>query len=188
MWYNNRMKPDDHESPKNPGGQGGSRREVTPAAYIKAARSFLRDGKQKAAYSVLLEARVHYPDEPLILSYAGCLQAIVDRKYRSGVDACRRALSLFKSSDPYTASVVYPILYLNLGRAYLAAGKKKDAIDAFQKGQRYDRSHLEIKKELQLLGVRKQPPLSFLSRSNPINKYIGLLLHKSGRGGKTAVR
>jgi tetratricopeptide (TPR) repeat protein len=155
-----------------------------PVHYIKAARTHLKNGRQKAAYSILLQALIHYPEEPLILSYCGCLQAIVDKKYRSGVESCRKAIALFKPEDAYTAGVIYPVLYLNLGRAFLAAGRKKDAIEALTTGRKFDRSHIEIKKELQLLGVRKEPPVPFLSRSNPINKLIGLLLHKTRNGGK----
>lgn len=156
-----------------------------PVYYIKAARTHLKNGRQKAAYSILLQAVIHYPEEPLILSYCGCLQAIVDKKYRSGVESCRKAIVLFKPEDAYTAGVIYPVLYLNLGRAYLAAGRKKDAIEAFTKGRKYDRSHSEIRKEMLLLGLRKAPPVPFLSRSHLINKYIGLLLHRARKGGKS---
>jgi tetratricopeptide (TPR) repeat protein len=178
-----------HEDPDMPMHREGPEKSephkvLKPVHYIKSARAHLKNGRQKAAYSILLRALVHYPDEPLILSYCGCLQAIVDKKYRSGVEACRKAIVLFKPEDAYTAGVIYPVLYLNLGRAYLAAGRKKDAIEAFSKGRKYDRSHVEIKKELNFLGVRKEPPVPFLSRSNPINKYIGLLLHKTRKGGK----
>jgi tetratricopeptide (TPR) repeat protein len=180
------MEPSDSALPPNTEGPGKPEpaKVIKPVQYLRAARAHLKNGRQKAAYSILLRALVHYPDEPLILSYCGCLQAIVDKKYRSGVEACRKAIVLFKPEDAYTAGVIYPVLYLNLGRAYLAAGRKKDAIEAFSKGRKYDRSHVEIKKELNFLGVRKEPPLPFLSRSNPINKYIGLLLHKTRKGGK----
>ena len=152
--------------------------------YIREARTFLKNGERKAAYGVLLQAVVHYPDNALILSYYGSLQAIVDKKYRSGIESCRKALAMFKAADMYTAGIVFPILHLNLGRAYLAAGKKKEATEAFAKGLAYDRNHGELKKEQQLLGVRQAPPVSFLSRSNPINKYIGLLLHATGKKTK----
>jgi hypothetical protein len=75
--------------------------------------------------------------------------------------------------------VLYPVFYLNLGRAYLAAGKKKDAIDAFRKGLQYDNGNSDLRKELRGLGMRKKPPVPFLDRSNPINKYIGMILQKA---------
>jgi len=168
------------------GGQGAGAQgmPVSPADFIRTAREYLQAGEQKRAYEILLRAVLHHPEHPLILSYYGCLQAIVDRKYRSGIESCRKGLQRFKPPDAYSAGIVYPILYLNLGRACVAAGRKKDAIDALHKGLKYDKGNREIKKELQLLGVRMNPVVPFLSRSNPINKYIGLVLHGAQAGAK----
>jgi tetratricopeptide (TPR) repeat protein len=176
-------KPDERGGAKAEGPEGPGK-TADPIDYIKAARARLREGNHREAYGVLQQAIADYPENALILSYFGCLQAIVDRKYRSGIDACRRALALFKAPDKYSIGVIYPILYLNLGRACLAAGRKQEAIEAFIKGLKYDRSHRELKKELVLLGIRKQPVVPFLSRSNPINKYIGMLLHSSRKDAK----
>lgn len=169
---------------KGGGSASGEPRGVKPIDYIRGARAHLKSGAEKAAYQLLLKAAIDYPEEPLILSYYGCLQTIVDRKYRNGIDNCRKALVLFKAADTYTAGVIFPTLYLNLGRAYLAAGKKKDAVEALDKGLKFDKSHYEIRKEMQLLGMRKKPPVPFLDRSNPINKYLGILLHEGSREAK----
>ena len=165
--------------------------EIKPSDYLRAVRSHLRSGKHKDAYSILLQATVRFPEDPLILSYYGCLQAIVDKKYRSGVETCKRAILLLKKQGAFSEDVLYPVFYLNLGRAYIAAGKKKDAIDAFKKGLRYDNGNSDLKKELQGLGVRKQPPVPFLDRSNVINKCIGMVLkleRKAPPGGKNGGR
>jgi tetratricopeptide (TPR) repeat protein len=155
------------------------REVIKPSLYLRAVRSHLRSGKPKEAYGLLLQATIQYPDDPLILSYFGCLQAIVDRKYRGGVESCKRAILLLKKQNVFSEEVLYPVFYLNLGRAYVAAGKKKEAVDTFKKGLKYDNGNSDLKKELQGLGARKQPPVPFLDRSNPINKYIGLILHKT---------
>jgi len=44
-------------------------------------------------------------------------------------------------------------------------------------GLRHGR-HKEILETLAALGIRRPPPINFLSRSNPLNKYLGLLLAK----------
>jgi tetratricopeptide (TPR) repeat protein len=150
---------------------------VPAAAYLKEALVQLRGGRRKEAYSILLAANIAYPDHPYILSYYGWLQAVVDKKYKSGLAACSKAFVLFKTSDSETAEKVYPVLYLNLGRTFLVAGKKKDAFENFQKGLKYDRSNAELKKEMKLLGMRKKPPLPFLSRTNLFNIIIGKLFH-----------
>lgn len=154
---------------------------MQPAAYVKAARVHLKNGQLKQAYGILLQAMAIYPEHAVILSYSGWLQAVVDKKHHSGISTCRKAFVAFKTSDPHTAGIVYPILYLNLGRTFLAAGRKKEASENFSKGLKHDRSHFELKKEMQRLGKRKNPIVSFLSRSNPINKYIGMLSHNSSR-------
>lgn len=180
---------------KDPGGPGkpanhAASGEIKPGDYLRAVRAHLRSGKQKEAYGLLLQASVQYPEDPLILSYFGCLQAIVDKKYRSGTETCKRAILLLKKQQTFSEEVLYPVFYLNLGRAFVAAGKRQDAIDAFKKGLRYDNGNSDLKKELLGLGVRKQPPVPFLDRSNPINKYIGLMLHKKKdpAGGKSGAR
>ena len=145
--------------------------------YLKAARVHLRIGRHKEAYRILLQASTIYPNQPVILSYCGWLQAVVDKKYKSGLATCRRALVLFKTSDPELAGRIYPTIYLNLGRTFLATGRKKDAVENFQKGLKYDRSNAELKKEMQLLGMRKKPPIAFLSRSNLLNLIIGKMFH-----------
>jgi tetratricopeptide (TPR) repeat protein len=72
-----------------------------------------------------------------------------------------------------------PILYLNLGKAYLAANRKKDAYKSFKKGLEIDKKNEALFNELKGLGIRKKPPLPFLQRSNPLNRYLGRLLHQS---------
>jgi len=158
--------------------------EPTPADYLRAVKSHLRSSKQKDAFRVLQQASVMYPDDPVILSYYGCLQALVDKKYRSGVETCKKAIVLLRKKKSFGEEVLYPVFYLNLGRAYIAAEKRKDAIDALEKGLQYDYGNNDLKKELRGLGLRKKPPVPFLDRSNPINKYIGMLLNTTKKEAK----
>jgi Tfp pilus assembly protein PilF len=173
---------------QNQGDRESDESSIKPAAeYVKAARAFLKKRQLTQAYTILLQAMALYPDHAVVLSYCGWLQAVVDKKYKSGIAACRRAFVTFKSADPHTAGIVYPILYLNLGRAFLTAGRKKDAVENFNKGLSHDRSNSELKKELKLLGIRKKPFVPFLSRSNPINKCIGKILRSPARQGVFAM-
>ncbi len=152
----------------------------TAAEFVKAARIQLRDGERNRAYQTLREAMIEYPENPIVLSFYGYVQTIVDKRFQSGMAACRKSLGLFNPSDAASARALYPVLYLNLGRACAAAGRKKEAVEAFAKGLKHDKGHVELKKEMKALGMRKQPPLPFLSRSNPINKYLGIILHRAG--------
>jgi len=69
--------------------------------------------------------------------------------------------------------------YLHLGRVYLLAGFKKEGIRILRMGLRHERNR-EIVAELERLGTRKAPPLPFLQRGNPLNKYLGIILKKAG--------
>jgi tetratricopeptide (TPR) repeat protein len=158
--------------------------EVPAVEYIKAARTHLWNGRHKEAYGILLRASAIYPSHPIILSYLGWLQGVVDKKYKSGLATCRRAFVQFKTSDPQSAARVYPILYLNLGKTFLANGRKKEAVESFRKGLQHDRSNAELKKEMKLLGTRKQPPIALLSRSNLLNRIIGNLLHAKSESSR----
>jgi tetratricopeptide (TPR) repeat protein len=154
---------------------------IRPGEYLRQVKAHLRNGSQKEAFSLLQQASVEYPDDPFILSYYGCLQALVDKKYRAGVDKCKQAISLLKRESSFGEDMLYPAFLLNLGRAYVAAGRKKDALDTFEKGLKYDSNNRDIQMELRALGSRKKALLPFLDRSNPINKYIGLILRKENK-------
>lgn len=155
---------------------------VKPAVYLRAVKAHLRKGNQKAAFTLLQQASVQYPEDPFILSYYGCFQAIVDRKYRAGVDNCKKALSLLRKESSFGEEMLYPVFFLNLGRAYIAAGKKKEALVELNRGLKYDNSNSDILQEIRTLGKRKKALVPFLDRSNPINKYIGLILHTTKKG------
>ncbi len=79
---------------------------------------------------------------------------------------------------PFGSGFFFPVFYLNLGRAYLKGNRKAEAVEAFQEGLKNDPENHDLLWELRKLGKRKSPPIPFLRRSNPVNKYIGLLVSK----------
>jgi tetratricopeptide (TPR) repeat protein len=90
--------------------------------------------------------------------------------YQKAVTLCNEAIK----REPKT-----PRHFLFLGRIYLLADRKKEAIRAFNLGLRHGGS-AEIGAELRRLGYRKSPVFPFLSRENPINKYLGKMLSRLG--------
>jgi Flp pilus assembly protein TadD len=62
--------------------------------------------------------------------------------------------------------------FLRLGTIYLIAGRKKEAVRTLHLGLRLGRNP-DIRRLLQTLGQRENPVLPFLSRGNPLNKYLG---------------
>lgn len=146
--------------------------------YFEEVRQLLRKGDGKSALNTLRSALVKFPDDPFLLSYYGCLIAVVENNSREGVKICENALKMLNTTMPFGAEFFYPVFYLNLGRAYLKDKKKKNAVEAFHKGLKNDPDNKDILWEIKKMGSRKPLPFPFLARNNPINKYIGKLLYK----------
>jgi tetratricopeptide (TPR) repeat protein len=146
------------------------------AEYFKEANAMLQAGREDEAFTTMQEAVNTYPGDPFLLSYYGCLVALVDKRPKDGIKLCKQALTRLRHSLPFGNDMFYPVFYLNLGRAHLVADSRKDAIQSFKRGLRIDPKNRDILEELKKLGVRKKPPVAFLERSHPINKWIGLLL------------
>ncbi|MDI6744317.1 MAG: hypothetical protein QMD07_02955 [Thermodesulfovibrionales bacterium] len=146
--------------------------------YLDAVKKLLARKNNREALKILREAVEEYPEDPLIVSYYGCLTAIVDKKYTKGINICKKAMERLDLAFPPITKSTHATLYLNLGRAYVASGGKKAALAACNNGLKIDGANHDLLWEIKKLGTRKKSPLPFLSRGNPINKYIGLLLAK----------
>lgn len=146
--------------------------------YVSEMNALLKKKRPKTALDTVKQAVADYPSDPFFLSYLGYLTAQVERRKTEGYTFCENAISLMGRIKSEDKEFFYPILYLNLGRAYVLGGKKPEAIRAFQDGLRYDAHNENIHSELGALGIRRPPVLSFLDRSNPLNKYLGRLRYK----------
>jgi tetratricopeptide (TPR) repeat protein len=146
--------------------------------YLDEIKTLLQKKNHVNALKLLSIALDDYPDDPFLLSYYGCLEAILNKNYKLGIETCSKAIKMFKGKTPFGQEFFYPIFYLNLGRTHLAAGNKKKAIEAFHKGLTYDHENKDLLREIKKLGMRRKPVVRFLSRSHPINKYIGMILNK----------
>jgi tetratricopeptide (TPR) repeat protein len=107
---------------------------------------------------------------PLHLSYLGYCIARERGQLKRGIALCQDALA----QEPEHA-----IHFLNLGRIHLVAGNRMEAIKVFREGLAHGQNR-EIIAELDALGTRKPPVIRFLHRDNPVNKYLGILLHRLG--------
>lgn len=154
------------------------RRKFTPSRYLEEVKFLLKKKENKEALKVLFQALKQYPDDAFLLSYYGCLEAVILKNYDFGIETCNRAIKLLDKTTPFGQEIFYPTFYLNLGRAYLSAGKKKEAIESFRKGLSFDKDNQDIMWEMTRLGIRRKPVIPYLKRSNLINKYIGMILHK----------
>jgi len=134
---------------------------------------FLKKGNYQRAAECFDEAiRIDqsqklFEKEAKYLSYYGLCLALGEGNVGKGLELCQKAIK---------ENVFQPDFYLNLGKVYLKKGSKRKAIKAFRQGLQLDRNNEQIIIELKQLGTRKRPFIPFLSRDNPFNKYIGLML------------
>ncbi|MBI5639861.1 MAG: tetratricopeptide repeat protein [Nitrospirae bacterium] len=105
---------------------------------------------------------------PEIQSYLGYCIAAERGKVTEALKLCEEALG----SEPSN-----PVHYLNLGRVYLKASRKDEAIAALRKGLSLG-DNGEIRLLLSTLGIRRKPVFSFLPRTNALNRLAGLLLSR----------
>jgi tetratricopeptide (TPR) repeat protein len=103
-------------------------------------------------------------------SYLGAMIAVERGQVKEALTLCEDAIS----ADPED-----PVLYLNMGRVFLKAGKKRQAIETVRKGLGFGKSE-EAVRFLNSLGTRKRPVIPFLPRRNFVNKYLGLLFKSLG--------
>lgn len=105
-------------------------------------------------------------DSPEMLSLMGYSLAAESGQLEAGIQLCQKAISL----NPHNSEH-----YLALGRVYLLAGRKEDAIAAFRKGLRV-RKDARIIVVLKQLGIRKPPLFDSLAREHILNRVSGKLL------------
>jgi len=152
---------------------------LEPAESLRQVKTYLRAGRHDEAFALVKESLVLFPNDPAFLSYYGYLLVLEKRMYRRGIEACQKSIKTLQINGSSYEEALYPVFYYNLSKAYTAAGKKKEAREALRKGLAYSPGNKHLMKELRSLGMRSdKPPLAFLRRSNPLNKYIGIMLHK----------
>jgi tetratricopeptide (TPR) repeat protein len=155
-------------------GMEKTKEEETTVHYLK---KLLKRKKYESALKLVTTALEQYPDEPILLSYYGYLEALVNKNYTRGINICLKAREIVLEKAISGREFFNPVLYLNLGRVYLAGGNKEDAFEAFRMGLIFGNENEDLLCEIRELGMRRKPFVPFLQRSNPINKHIGKLLH-----------
>ena len=145
-------------------------------AQITEAEEFFTRGLNELAVGhglsalVYFEKAVQIKEVPVYVSYLALCIAKERGQIRKAISLCEEAIK----REPEN-----PIHYLNLGKIYLHAGDREAAIRAFRAGLKHEMNR-EIINELIKLQTRKPPVIPFLSRNNPINKYLGIILTRLG--------
>ncbi len=134
-----------------------------------AGKNFLREDNLDRALRAFEKAFKEDRENPAYMSYYGLCKAVRGGEIGLGLELCTKAIKkeFFKAE-----------LYLNLGRVYMAAGNKKGAIKVFLKGLKFEPQNEEINRRLVELGFRNKPVIQSLDRSNPLNKFLGILFRR----------
>jgi len=106
------------------------------------------------------------PTSPRYRSYFGLCLGLAERRFDKALDLCRSAAK---------EEFFNPALYQNLARVHLAFGFKAEGIRYLRRGLMIDPGNAPIAEDLEVLGVRRSPPLRFLSRRHLLNRWFGAL-------------
>ena len=115
---------------------------------------------------VFFEKAIKIENNPAIWSYLAFCIAKERGQFSKAISLCEEAIKKEPNNSAH---------YLNLGRIYLLTNKKAEAINIFREGLNHEENQ-QIVDELNKLIIRKPPVIPFLKRTNPLNKYLGIIL------------
>lgn len=142
---------------------------VDPEMEFSKGMEALNSGDSLAAL-VHFEKAVQAGGGPLATSYYAYCIARERGQVQKGIALCHEAMA----QEPDNARH-----YLNLGRIYLTARNKTEALRVFREGMGVGHDQ-EIAALLEEIGSRKPPVIASLHRDHLINKYLGMILSKLG--------
>jgi len=129
---------------------------------LKDGIAAVRVGNTSHALNLLEEA-AELDESPELISHLAYCLAKEKQDFTKALSLARSALrdELWNSNH-----------YLNLGKIYLLAGRRKDAIQIFRDGLLHE-NNPRIKEELERIGTRKYPVIATLPREHPFNRMLG---------------
>ncbi len=141
------------------------------AAFAEGLARFA-EGDAPGAHAHFERAYRRSPSEPRLMSWYGLTLVLVERNSNLGVSLCDQAL---RPAGPE------PELILNKARAHLELGQREHAVKAIGKGLALFPREPSLERAKEAMGWRRRPVLGFLSRSNPVNRWLGKLRHRLSR-------
>ena len=139
-------------------------RSVTAEESYRRGRDLLERGEAQPALEHFRTAHQVDRANPRYRSFYGLGLAMVERRFDRALELCRSAAK---------EEFFNPELYHNLARVHLAFGFKAEAIRYLRRGLMIDPGNVAMLTELNELGLRRRPVLSFLPRRHPINRLLG---------------
>jgi len=143
-------------------------KESAEREFAQTLAALATEDTQSALASI--EKALRLRDIPEWYSYLGYCIARQRGQHRKGLELCKESLAVEPDN---------PAHFLNLGRVYLAKGDKNEALRTWREGMAKGGSP-ELLQQLERLGTRNRPAIPVLSRSNLLNRYMGILLSRLG--------
>ena len=118
-----------------------------------------------SAILIELQRGVSHP-QMRYLSYYGLTLALLHGGKAEAIRACETAAR---------RDFFNPDLQFNLGKVYMISGKTTRALSAFERGLHLAPNHRGLQAEMMKVDRRRRPPLPWLGRAHPLNRYFGKL-------------
>lgn len=138
-------------------------REDEVKSIIEKGIRLTKAGKHKEALYVF-DSDICATLDPVAASYYALCLARVEACYDRAITLC------FMAAEKDFCN---PVIHLNLGRIFLEIGQKSKAIKTFKRGLVMDDSNKELIIEMEKLGLRRRPVISWLGRKNSLNVFLG---------------
>lgn len=102
-------------------------------------------------------------------SYLGYGIARYERRIKEGLALCQHSIKV---------QFYEPDNYVNLARVYLLKRNRRKAVETLNQALRLNATHHGARALAKEIGWRRRPVLPFLSRQNPLNRWLGKLRHQ----------
>jgi hypothetical protein len=139
--------------------------------FQSALLAYRRGALKSAARDLCLLVRDGSRD-PRHVSYCGLLLAKAEGNVREALILCEQAAR---------QGFYDPEMYLNLAEIQLQRRSRARAMEALRRGIRIHSGDKTLLNRLDRINPRAVPPLAFLSRKHPLNRYLGLTLTRLSR-------
>jgi hypothetical protein len=124
------------------------------------------------AHAAFERAHRRDPRGPIYMSWYGLTLVLVEKNSNLGVSLVDQAL---RAAGPS------PELLLNSARVHLALNQRERAVRAVARGLELWPEDQRLLLAQAVMGSRREPVISFLSRGNPLNRFLGRLRHRWAR-------
>jgi tetratricopeptide (TPR) repeat protein len=132
----------------------------------------LMESDARAAHVLFEKAYRRNPNDTRVLANFGLTLVLVERDRQRGIRFCEEAA---RRGPPTTEVLV------NLARALVVTRNKEQAVRALRRAQELAPDDPRVGAEFVALGLRRRPPIGFLSREFFLNKWLGKLTWKLTR-------